>query len=62
MSAATATLSNADRCDRCGSRAYFKATLPGGGQLLFCRRDGLANLDALSAAGAEVIDETHTIS
>ncbi|MFT3715045.1 MAG: hypothetical protein QM774_03605 [Gordonia sp. (in: high G+C Gram-positive bacteria)] len=30
-------LTNADRCDRCGAAAKVRATLNGGGTLLFCR-------------------------
>lgn len=30
-------LTNADRCDRCGAAAKVRATLTGGGELLFCR-------------------------
>ncbi|MFT4088830.1 MAG: hypothetical protein QM658_17070 [Gordonia sp. (in: high G+C Gram-positive bacteria)] len=26
----------ADRCDRCGAAAKFRAALPAGGELLFC--------------------------
>ena len=32
----TATLSRQDRCDRCGARAYVKATLGDDLELLFC--------------------------
>ena len=30
-------LTKADRCDRCGAAARVRATLPSGGQLLFCQ-------------------------
>ena len=30
-------LSAVDRCDRCGAAARVRATLPSGGQLLFCQ-------------------------
>jgi hypothetical protein len=29
-------LTAADRCDRCGAAARFRAVLPSGGELLFC--------------------------
>lgn len=29
-------LTNADRCDRCSAAAKVRATLAGGGELLFC--------------------------
>jgi hypothetical protein len=60
MAAATAqhVLTAADRCDRCGARAYLRVTLPGGGELLFCAHHGRAHEDALIAADAVVEDET----
>jgi hypothetical protein len=30
------SLTAADRCDRCGARAYLRVILTGGGELLFC--------------------------
>ncbi|GAB2672505.1 hypothetical protein GCM10027169_38000 [Gordonia jinhuaensis] len=30
-------LTAADRCDRCSAAARVRATLPAGGELLFCR-------------------------
>jgi hypothetical protein len=30
-------LTKADRCDRCGAAARVRATLPSGGELLFCQ-------------------------
>ncbi len=51
-------LSAADRCDRCGARAYLRVTLPGGGELLFCAHHGRAHEDALIAADARIEDET----
>ncbi|MCK0440476.1 hypothetical protein MUG78_13675 [Gordonia alkaliphila] len=32
-----APLTKADRCDRCGAAAKVRATLPAGGELLFCQ-------------------------
>ena len=61
---ATATpshLSVADRCDRCGARAYIRVTLPGGGELLFCAHHGRAHEGALRAVEASIQDETHTL-
>ena len=60
MAAAIATqvLTAADRCDRCGARAYLRVTLPGGGELLFCGHHGRAHEDALIAADASIEDET----
>jgi len=50
--AATATLSVADRCDRCGAAAVVRAILPTGGELLFCghhAREHSARLEELAA-------------
>ena len=58
---ATATptrLTVVDRCDRCGARAYFRVTLPAGGELLFCAHHGRAHEGALRAADASILDET----
>ena len=61
-SAAEAPLELTDRCDRCGSRAYVRATLPRGSQLLFCGHHGNAHGPALLAAGAFLYDETAALS
>jgi hypothetical protein len=58
---APAQLTAADRCDRCGARAYVRVTLPGGGELLFCAHHGRAHQDALRARAAEIQDESHTL-
>ena len=47
-----------DRCDRCGSRAYVRATLPEGTELLFCGHHGNAHRPALLVAGAALHDQT----
>ncbi len=36
---ASAVLAVADRCDRCGAQAFFRAVL-GSGELLFCAHHG----------------------
>ncbi|GAA3639592.1 hypothetical protein GCM10022223_68310 [Kineosporia mesophila] len=56
------TLTAADRCDRCGARAYMRVTLPAGGELLFCAHHGHAHKDALAAAEALIQDETKNLS
>jgi hypothetical protein len=58
---APAHLTAADRCDRCGARAYIEVRLPGGGELLFCAHHGRAHSDALRAADADIHDETHAL-
>ena len=55
-------LSAADRCDRCGARAYLRVILPGGGELLFCAHHGRTHEAALRAREAEILDETHTLA
>ena len=55
-------LTQADRCDRCGARAYFRVTLPGGGELLFCAHHGRAHEPALRAAEASIQDETQELA
>ena len=62
---ATATptqLTVADRCDRCGARAYFRVTLPGGGELMFCAHHGRAHEGALRAVSADILDETQELA
>ena len=56
------SLSLTDRCDHCGARAYVRATLPSGGQLLFCGHHGNAHRPALVVAGADLHDETATLT
>lgn len=47
-------LSAADRCDRCGARAYVRAALPGGSELLFCKHHGRLYADAMKDKGIEL--------
>ncbi|MEO7069842.1 MAG: hypothetical protein ABI131_05040 [Nostocoides sp.] len=50
-----------DRCDRCGARAYIRARLNGGGELLFCAHHGRQHLSKLRDH-AEIHDETERLS
>ena len=59
---ASAPLTAADRCDRCGARAYIRVLLPGGGELLFCAHHGRAHQDALRAADADIQDQSHALA
>jgi len=52
----------ADRCDRCGARAYIRVTLPGGGELLFCAHHGRAHESALRAADAVIHDQSDELT
>ncbi|GAA4090317.1 hypothetical protein ACIBH1_33155 [Nonomuraea sp. NPDC050663] len=51
-----------DRCDRCGAQAYIRATLPIGGELLFCAHHGRQHIAALRDKGAEILDESAKLS
>jgi hypothetical protein len=59
---ASAPLTAADRCDRCGARAYIRVVLPGGGELLFCAHHGRAHQDALRAADANIQDQSDALA
>jgi hypothetical protein len=52
------TLTADDRCDRCGARAYVRAMLPGGGELLFCAHHGRQHVERLREVALEVHDES----
>jgi hypothetical protein len=58
---ASAPLTAADRCDRCGARAYIRVVLPGGGELLFCAHHGRAHEGALRAVEASIQDESRAL-
>jgi hypothetical protein len=50
-------LTAADRCDRCGARAYVRVVLPVG-ELLFCGHHGRKHADAFREVAIRVDDET----
>jgi hypothetical protein len=52
------TLTAADRCDRCGARAYVRARLTSGGELLFCAHHGREHLPKLQDVATNIQDET----
>ena len=56
-----APLSVADRCDRCGAQAFFRATLPSG-ELLFCGHHGAAMRASLLLQGAQIQDGTDALT
>lgn len=60
---ATSELTSSDRCDRCGARAFVRATIPaaGGLELLFCGHHFRAHKLNLVAAGAGIHDERYRI-
>lgn len=56
--APTRELTAADRCDRCGARAYVRVELSGGGELLFCAHHARQHADELQRVAAAIHDET----
>ena len=58
MNATLATpLTAADRCDRCGAKAYVRARLHAGGELLFCAHHGREHIPRLKDL-AEIEDQS----
>jgi hypothetical protein len=53
----SATLTAADRCDRCGARATTRALLAGGSDLLFCGHHSRRYDEALRAVAVEVVTD-----
>lgn len=49
-------LTAADRCDRCGARAFVLAVFAGGLDLTLCGHHGRMHHDRLTAVGATVVD------
>ncbi|MEU9884615.1 hypothetical protein AB0M95_08080 [Sphaerisporangium sp. NPDC051017] len=60
--APTKPLTAVDRCDRCGAQAYIRASLPMGGELLFCAHHGRRHISALREKGADIQDESARLS
>lgn len=54
-------LTAADRCDRCGAKAYIRARLHAGGELLFCAHHARAHQDKLQQVALKIQDETAKI-
>ena len=55
-------LTATDRCDRCGSQAYVRATMPNGAELLFCNHHNHEHRTALQVVGATFHDETDKLT
>ncbi len=55
-------LSAADRCDRCGARAYLRAVLPSGSELLFCAHHAREHEAALRQVAVDVQDQTEKLT
>lgn len=56
-----ATLTAADRCDRCGAQAYIRVTLNSGLDLLFCSHHARAHSDRLQQVALKIQDESASI-
>ena len=61
-SALAGALTAADRCDRCGSRAYVRVLLPNGLELLFCAHHHRQYASALTKIAVEIHDETRRLA
>jgi len=57
----TWTLTAADRCDRCGTRAYVRVLLPGRLELLFCAHHNRQYATALTKIAVAIRDETERL-
>ena len=58
---ASAGLTTADRCDRCGAQAFYRAVLSSG-DLLFCAHHGRKHAERLAEVAVEVQDGTAAIN
>jgi hypothetical protein len=52
------SLTTEDRCDRCGSQAYVRATLEAGTELLFCGHHWREHGDKVRTLAVTIHDET----
>ena len=59
---AAATLTETDRCDRCGARAYVRVLLPSRLELLFCAHHTREHGRALAEIAVEIQDETRRLT
>jgi hypothetical protein len=57
----SASLSAADRCDRCGAQAYLRVELQSGGELLFCAHHAREHESRLREVAASYYDETERL-
>lgn len=56
-----ADLTHADRCDRCGAQAFFRAVLANG-ELLFCAHHGREHSARLAEVAVELQDGSANIN
>ncbi len=57
-----ATLSAADRCDRCGAQAYVRVTLASGSELFFCAHHSREHEAKLRQVALKIQDETNRLA
>src|SRR5262245_8472284 len=55
-------LAAADRCDRCGARAYVRVLLHDGLELLFCAHHARQHASALEKIAVEIQDQTYLVA
>jgi hypothetical protein len=56
------TLTAADRCERCGARAYVRVLLPSRLKLLFCAHHNRQYTTALTKIAVAIRDETERLT
>ena len=59
---APVSLTVTDRCDRCGARAYMRARLASGGELLFCAHHGREHLPKLKGLATSIHDDSKSLA
>jgi hypothetical protein len=55
------TLTNLDRCDRCGAQAYVRFEFDQGMELMFCNHHATEHGDKIRAIARGVQDESHRL-
>ena len=58
---APSDLTHADRCDRCGAQAFYRAVLTTG-ELMFCAHHGREYADRLATVAVRIDDGTGAIN
>ena len=55
------TLTNSDRCDRCGAQAYVRFEFEDGLELLFCNHHATEHGEKIRKVAIGVQDESHRL-
>jgi len=58
----TATLTSADRCDRCGAQAFVRVELASGADLLFCGHHARQHETRLREIAVAWLDESERLN